>query len=51
MADETVTVALEGPDISLASFVAATSALDALLKALTLRGSQGPQAFLGHRFP
>ena len=41
MADETVTVALEGPDISLASFVAATSALDALLKALTSEVAKG----------
>src|ERR1700722_4572647 len=33
-ADETLTVALEGPDISLASFAMAVSALDGLLKTL-----------------
>ncbi len=34
-ASETVTVALEGPEISLSSFAEAVSALDGLLKALT----------------
>ncbi len=34
MADEILTVALEGPDISLTSFATAVSALDSLLKAL-----------------
>jgi hypothetical protein len=41
MADDTVTVALEGPDITLASFAAAISTLDALLKALAKEVAKG----------